>query len=70
MYGVPESAFSAVEKQQLDQYFKCIGCALENLDEHPNFLYQVNGTVLCLRHAKEIYAKPGVTNITYDHSNI
>lgn len=53
VYGIPEAAMAGIEKQNLDQTFKCIDCALEGLDEEINYLYLVEGTLLCLRHAKE-----------------
>jgi hypothetical protein len=55
VYGVPEAALASVEKEDKTQYFKCIGCALSGVDNHLTDIYQVNGTVYCLYHAKEIH---------------
>lgn len=62
MYGIPEAAVASVEKADKTQYFKCIECALENVDNHLTDIYQVSGTTYCLRHAKEAYgpAKPKI----------
>ena len=53
MYGIPEAAFTSIEKEDKTQYFKCIRCALSGVDNHLTDIYQVNGTTYCLPHAKE-----------------
>jgi hypothetical protein len=52
-YGIPESALTALEKENTNQFYKCVDCAIDGLDEIINSVYIVEGTVLCLRHAKE-----------------
>lgn len=54
-YGIPEAAFTSIEKEDKTQYFKCIICAVNNIDNHLTDIYQINGTVYCLTHAKEKY---------------
>lgn len=58
MYGIPEAAMGAVEKFDKTQYFKCIKCALEGVDNHVTDIYTVKGTNYCLRHATEAYGQP------------
>lgn len=53
VYGIPESSLVSIEKQNTNQFFKCVDCAIDGLDEIINSVYIVKGTVLCLRHAKE-----------------
>lgn len=65
MYGVPESPFGAVEKENKTQYFKCIKCALDGLDNHVTDVFQVNGTIYCLKHAKTTFNQPINESITY-----
>ncbi len=63
MYGIPESALTAIEKENTKQFYKCIDCALDGLDEIINSVYIVEGTVLCLNHAKEKRATNNSINI-------
>lgn len=68
MYGIPESALTAIEKENTKQFYKCIDCAIDGLDEIINSVYIVNGTVLCLQHAK---AARGIkTKSTYNDNHI
>lgn len=67
VYGIPEAALVGIEKQNTKQFFKCIDCALDGLDEIINSVYLVKGTVLCLRHAKE--ARGVKTQSTYNDPN-
>lgn len=62
MYGVPEAAAASVEKQDKTQYFKCIGCAVEGVDNHLTDIYTVNGTNYCLRHGAKVYG-PIITTV-------
>jgi hypothetical protein len=70
VYGVPEAALSSVEKQDKTQYFKCIRCALEGVDNHLTDIYQVNGTTYCLHHAKEVHGPAVTVNYFNNHSNL
>lgn len=67
VYGIPEAAGASVEKFDKTQYFKCIGCALEGTDNHITNVYQVNGTIYCLRHAQEKHG-PQIT-YSFNQSN-
>lgn len=72
-YGIPEAAFTSIEKEDKTQFFKCIKCAAVNIDNHLTDIYQINGTTYCLVHAKEEYeytnkSKP-VINIFNDPSS-
>lgn len=55
VYGIPEAAIVSVEKEDKTQYFKCIKCALDGVDNHITDIYTVNGTNYCLRHGIEAH---------------
>lgn len=43
----------SVEKADKTQYFKCIDCAIDGIDNHLTDIYQFNGTIYCLFHAQK-----------------